>query len=119
MRAGRIQEALRGFGDVVDYWEQAGHWTHQWTTLRNLAALLRTLDDPEPAALLEAAADAAPDASPAPGRSPVRAGGPAPGRAEALAVARAAIVRHLDVPDAASGPAARTTARPSAPSPGR
>jgi hypothetical protein len=68
------------------------------------------LDDPGPAGLLQAAADAAPDASPTPGRPAVRVGGPAPGRAEALAVARAAIVRHLDTVDAASGPTVRTTA---------
>jgi predicted ATPase/DNA-binding SARP family transcriptional activator len=92
-RAGRVHDALRGFRDVVDYWERAGNWTHQWTTLRNLADLLRTLGDPEPAALIDAAADAAPDAPPEPGRA---ARPDAPGRAEALTAARAAIARHLD-----------------------
>jgi tetratricopeptide (TPR) repeat protein len=94
-RAGRTHDALRGFRDLLDYFVRAGNWTHQWTALRNLAALLRALDDPAPATLIDEAADAAPDAPPPPdGRRP----GPAahaPGRAEALATARAAIARHL------------------------
>ena len=96
-RAGRTHDALRGFRDLLDYFTRAGNWTHQWTALRNLAALLRALDDPQPAALLDAAADAAPDAPPPPdGRATSATAGP-PGRAEALAVARAAIDRHLGV----------------------
>ena len=93
VRAGRVDDALRGFRDVVEYFARAGNWTHLWTALRNLADLLRALGDPGPAALLDAAADAAPDAPPPPGgRTPVD---DAPGRAEALATARAAIARHL------------------------
>jgi tetratricopeptide (TPR) repeat protein len=105
-RAGRVHDALRGFRDLVDYWQRAGNWTHQWTTLRNLADLLRTLDDPEPAAVIDAAADAAPDAPPPPdGRKPMRTTD-APGRAEALAAARAAIARQL--PDHAAPDQAAT-----------
>jgi tetratricopeptide (TPR) repeat protein len=96
-RAGRTHDALRGFSDLLDYFARAGNWTHQWTALRNLAALLRALDDAEPAALIDAAADAAPDAPPPPdGRRPAR--GAAPGREQALATARAAIARHLGTP---------------------
>jgi len=65
-RAGRTHDALRGFSDLLDYFARAGNWTHQWTALRNLAALLRALDDAEPAVLIDAAADAAPDAPPPP-----------------------------------------------------
>jgi predicted ATPase/DNA-binding SARP family transcriptional activator len=60
--AGRAHEALAGYRDVIDYFARTGNWTHQWTTLRNLADLLRRLGDHEPAALLDAAADHAPDA---------------------------------------------------------
>ena len=60
--AGRIHDALRGYREVIDYFARTGNWTHQWTTLRNLADLLRRLGDDEPAALLDAAADQAPDA---------------------------------------------------------
>jgi tetratricopeptide (TPR) repeat protein len=92
-RAGRTDDALRGFRDVLDYWVRAGNWTHWWTTLRNLADLLRALGDPDPADLIDAAADASPDAPPPPaGRVPIRGG---PDRATALAVARLAINRHL------------------------
>jgi predicted ATPase/DNA-binding SARP family transcriptional activator len=61
-RAGRRQEARRGYRGLVEHWRRTGSWTQQWTTLRNLA---RELADDRPAealALLEAA-DAAPEAS--------------------------------------------------------
>ena len=83
--AGRVHEALRGYREVIDYFARTGNWTHLWTTLRNLADLLRRLGDDEPAALLDAAADQAPDA---PGRSRPRTAPapsrdrPVPGRAE-------------------------------------
>jgi predicted ATPase/DNA-binding SARP family transcriptional activator len=100
--AGRIQEALTGYRDVVDYFAGTGNWTHQWATLRNLADLLRLLgaDDPAAAvdaAMLDAAADAAPDA-PAdvrPRHQRARPVGPGPGRTEILDIARRAIDRHL------------------------
>jgi predicted ATPase/DNA-binding SARP family transcriptional activator len=101
--AGRIPEALTGYREVIDYFDRAGNWTHQWTTLRNLAGLLRRLGDHEPADLLEAAANLAPDA-PADGR--LREVGPDEGgaaiqhssRSEILAVARQAIGRNLGGP---------------------
>jgi predicted ATPase/DNA-binding SARP family transcriptional activator len=61
--AGRTDDALRGYRDLIDYWSRTGNWNHQWTTLRNLANLLRQLGDHEPATLLDDAADHAPDAS--------------------------------------------------------
>ena len=48
--AGRVDDALRGYRDVIDYFARTGNWTHLWTTLRNLAELLRRLGDDEPAA---------------------------------------------------------------------
>jgi predicted ATPase/DNA-binding SARP family transcriptional activator len=60
---GRPEEALRGFRDVIDYWERASNWVQMWTTLRNLAGLLHRLGDPESALFLEAAADHAPEAA--------------------------------------------------------
>jgi tetratricopeptide (TPR) repeat protein len=72
-RSGRTRDALRGYREVVDYFSSTGNWSHLWTTLRNLADLLRALDDPEPAALLDASTDHVP----------------------ALRVAREAIRRHL------------------------
>jgi tetratricopeptide (TPR) repeat protein len=94
--AGRVREALTGYRDVIDYFDRTGNWTHQWTTLRNLADLLRRLGDDDPAALLDAAADRAPDA-PADTRSRDlrRPSGPIPGRVEILKIAREAIRRNL------------------------
>ena len=107
--SGRVTEALRGYREVVDYFAGTGNWTHLWTTLRNLAELLRRLDDHEPAAVLDAAADRAPDA---PAAGPSAAGESAPtsvppvvrtSRAEVLATARRAIERHLGGSDTATG----------------
>ncbi|WP_214368293.1 BTAD domain-containing putative transcriptional regulator [Pseudonocardia sp. H11422] len=99
--AGRVHDALRGYREVIDYFARTGNWTHQWVTLRNLAGLLRTLGDNEPAALLDAAADQAPDA-PATDRSPdteppphTTPATPIPSRAAVLEVARQAIERKL------------------------
>ncbi|MEU7814261.1 hypothetical protein, partial [Pseudonocardia sp. NPDC049154] len=111
--AGRVADALRGYRVVVDRWVATGQWTQLWVTLRNLADLLRLLDDDGPAALLDAAADAAPDAPPRPPAAPsdlppaaASAVTPAPGprRAEALEVARRALDRHLAGEPAAAGP---------------
>ena len=60
--AGRVGEALHGYRDVVDYFARTGNWPHLWPALRNLADLLRRIGDPDPAAVLDAAADHAPDA---------------------------------------------------------
>jgi predicted ATPase/DNA-binding SARP family transcriptional activator len=92
---GHVDDALRGYRDVVDYFARTGNWTHLWTTLRNLAELLRTLGDDDPAALLVAAADAAPDAPAAEGSLRSSPGTPVLGRAEVLEVARKAIERNL------------------------
>ena len=99
-RAGRIHEALTGYRQVIDYFARTGNWTHQWATLRNLADLLRELDDHEPAAMIDSAADRAPDA-PADDRSRGSTltqdgkGAVIPGRGEVLEVARRAIERNL------------------------
>ena len=102
--AGRVHDALRGYREVIDYWERSGNWTQQWVTLRNLAQLLRRLGDEEPAALLDASAEQAPDA-PAAGtvsnktadRGPTTGeGNPLPAkRADALEVARQAVSKNL------------------------
>jgi predicted ATPase len=97
--AGRVQDALRGYLDVIDYFTRTGNWTHLWATLRNLADLLRTLGDDGPAGIIDVAADQAPDA-PAVTRSPgvdppPRPGVASPGRAAVLDVARQAIERNL------------------------
>ncbi|MDN5931938.1 MAG: hypothetical protein L0I24_12890 [Pseudonocardia sp.] len=97
--AGRVREALSGYREVIDHWATAGNWTHQWTTLRNLADLLRRLGDPGPATLIDAAADQAPDApavTPSPDAAARRPPGPAPSRTQVLDVARQAIERHLE-----------------------
>jgi tetratricopeptide (TPR) repeat protein len=99
--AGEIAEALTGFRQVVDYFARTGNWTHQWTTLRNLADLLRRLGDERTAAQLDAAADGAPDA-PARGspsgdaRQPTAS--PTLPRDAVLALAREAIERNLTRP---------------------
>jgi tetratricopeptide (TPR) repeat protein len=97
--AGRIPEALAGYREVIDYFDRAGNWTHQWTTLRNLAGLLRRLGDDDTASLLQAAADVAPDA---PADNRLGDAGPGEGgiaihysRSEILTLARRAIDRYL------------------------
>jgi predicted ATPase/DNA-binding SARP family transcriptional activator/tetratricopeptide (TPR) repeat protein len=62
--AGRIDEVLDGYRELIDHWERWGSWNQQWTTLRNLASLLHRCGDVETAVFLEAAADHAPDAPP-------------------------------------------------------
>lgn len=94
-RAGRIPAALAGYRDVIDHWDRGGNWGHQWVTLRNLADLLRELGDAATADLLDAAADRAPDAPDAPDRPRRLPSAQAPDRHQALALARAAVSRHL------------------------
>ncbi|MEV4508152.1 BTAD domain-containing putative transcriptional regulator [Dactylosporangium sp. NPDC049525] len=93
-RAGRVNEALEGYREVVGYFARTGNWTHQWATLRNLADLLDRLGDHEPAALLHAAADQAPDAPAGAGPRP-GADVPVPSRAAVLDLAHDAITRNL------------------------
>jgi hypothetical protein len=94
-RGGRVDDTLRGYRDVIDYFTRTGSWGHLWPTLRNLAELLRGLGDPQPAAQIDAAGDAAP-APPARDRTAgtVPVGRP-PGRAAVLDLARRAIERNL------------------------
>ena len=95
-KTGRVADALRGYRDVVDHFARTGNWTHLWPALRNLADLLRRLGDPDPAAVLDSAADASPDA-PAVDRAVRPPSTPAVSisRAEVLRVARDAIERNL------------------------
>ncbi|HEX8760937.1 MAG TPA: BTAD domain-containing putative transcriptional regulator [Pseudonocardiaceae bacterium] len=95
---GRVDDALRGYRDVIDYFARTGNWTHQWVTLRNLADLLHRLGDHDPAAQLHAAADQAPEAPAVnPPAKPVapRQVTPAANRAHALKMARQAIEQRL------------------------
>jgi predicted ATPase/DNA-binding SARP family transcriptional activator len=95
---GRIDDALRGYREVVDYFARTGNWPHLWTTLRNLADLLRRIDDSGPATVIDAAADRAPDAPAVPraADAPATRGEvPVPGRVDVLEVARQAIDRNL------------------------
>ncbi|MFC5947760.1 BTAD domain-containing putative transcriptional regulator [Pseudonocardia lutea] len=95
-RAGRVHEALRGYTRVVDGFARTGNWTHLWTTLRNLADLLRTLGDDRTANLIDAAADRAPDAPAVAGVRPVPPpDGPVPDRTEILRLAREAVGRAV------------------------
>ena len=93
--AGRVGDALRGFGEVIDYFARIGNWTHLWATLRDLAGLLRALGDDEPAALLVAAAAEAPDAPAAVPPPLLVPGTPVLDRTEVLEVARQAIERNI------------------------
>ena len=64
-RLGHRSEALDIALPLLDRWLRLGTWPQLWTTVRIVAELLATLDDPATAALLLAAADHAPSA-PAP-----------------------------------------------------
>jgi hypothetical protein len=95
---GSVEDALRGYRDVIDYFARTGNWTHLWTTLRNLANLLRRLGDDDPAMLLDAAADQAPDApavTGSPASAPSSHHTTTSDRAAVLDVARQAIQRNL------------------------
>lgn len=94
-RAGRTEEALTGYRDVVDYFARTGNWTHLWVTLRNLTDLLRQIGDDEPAALLETAADQAPDAPAVPGGQREAPTTPPVSRSAVLEIARRAIEENL------------------------
>jgi predicted ATPase/DNA-binding SARP family transcriptional activator len=51
-RVGEVGLSLASFGEAIRQWEQLADNTHQLTTLRNLAVLLRRADAPEAAAEL-------------------------------------------------------------------
>ncbi|WP_433506368.1 BTAD domain-containing putative transcriptional regulator [Pseudonocardia halophobica] len=109
-RAGRVHDALRGYTRVVDGFARTGNWTHLWTTLRNLADLLRTLGDDRTAALIDAAADLAPDAPAVAGARPFPSpDGPVPDRTEILRLAHEAVTRADRVQAGTSG--ARSASR--------
>jgi predicted ATPase len=105
---GRVGEALQGYADLIDYWDRTGGWVQLWTTLRNLATLLRSRDDPSAALFLEAAAAVAPDAPPlasdgngsmsrllaADDVPRIRSDAEQASRARVLDIARQAIARH-------------------------
>jgi tetratricopeptide (TPR) repeat protein len=107
--AGRTGDALRGYLEVIDYFERSGFWTPLWTTLRNLAQLLGALGSQEPALFILVAAAHAPEASAmsddaitqASGAidqdtaARIRAEASAGTRARVLEVARESIDRHL------------------------
>lgn len=103
--AGRVDDALGGYQDLIDYWDRTSGWVQQWTTLRNLARLLDSLDDPETALFLRAAADRAPDAPATRDdlehscvavekAADIRSQAAGTNRAGVLAMARDAIARH-------------------------
>lgn len=62
-RDGDAREALDGFRWLLRYFSRSGNWTQQWTTVRNLAALLAHHGEPEVAALLLHCADQAAEGS--------------------------------------------------------
>ena len=96
--AGRVDEALRGYRDVIRYFARTGNWTHLWATLRNLADLLRQTGDDDAARLLSTAADAAPDApavGPAAAAIPSAGAGTPVTRAAVLDAALTAIARRV------------------------
>ena len=108
--AGRIDEALRGYREVIDYFERSGFWTPLWTTLRNFAQLLDTLGDHEPALFIRVAAEHAPEASAMDDSTTqpsgnvdhdtaeqIRAEASSSTRVRVLEVAREAIDRHVNV----------------------
>src|SRR5690606_41619533 len=102
------EEALGCDRDLRAHWERTGGWLQQWTSLRNLADLLRRRGWSEPALFLTCAADHAPEAPAAGDRTwPELPGAAAPlpeanadqvrrkaaaaGRQEVLRIARRAI----------------------------
>ncbi|MCU1429557.1 MAG: helix-turn-helix protein [Actinomycetia bacterium] len=56
---GRSDEALTGYRHVVDTWFRGGDWVNQWMSLRNVFAILESLQQDEAAATLYGALDAA------------------------------------------------------------
>jgi predicted ATPase/DNA-binding SARP family transcriptional activator len=110
---GEFEAALRGYAELIDYWERTGAWTQQWTTLRNVADLLDRLGDHDAGSLLRAAADDAPEAASTtlaacrqvttvpdgevdPPQAP-RPASTARTREQVLDIARQSITRHLNM----------------------
>ena len=107
VKTGPTSHALRGYLELIDYWERTGSWVQQWTTLRNVADLLQHHGEAEAAAFLRAAAASAPDAPPLPDTqhhespdaeaslSQLVAQATQASRSQVLAVARDALDRRL------------------------
>ncbi|MGE5764557.1 MAG: BTAD domain-containing putative transcriptional regulator [Mycobacterium leprae] len=63
-RHGNPHRALPLFRDVIEHWHQAGIWTQQWTTIRNVVELLVRMRADEAAAVLHGAVTSRPIAPP-------------------------------------------------------
>jgi predicted ATPase/DNA-binding SARP family transcriptional activator len=70
---GDLASAVRGYLALLDYWNRTGNATQLWTTIRNVARLLRAHDLDADAAILLAAAAGAASASRLTGEDAVRA----------------------------------------------
>jgi predicted ATPase len=57
-RHGDVHRALGRFEAVIQHWQQSGHWTQQWITLRNLLELFSRVGAHEAAAVLYGACTA-------------------------------------------------------------
>ena len=55
--AGRFDQALLSYRQLLHYWDRTGAWSLQWTTLKNLADLLEQLGDIHTASALRHAAE--------------------------------------------------------------
>lgn len=71
-RHGHPEQALQAFLGVITHWREAGDWTHQWVTLRNLLDLFLRLEHLEAAATLHGAVTSAQTAAPAFGSDAAR-----------------------------------------------
>jgi hypothetical protein len=63
-RHGDPARALPLFREVIEHWHQAGIWTQQWTTIRNVVELLVRMRADEAAAVLYGAVTSRPTAPP-------------------------------------------------------
>jgi hypothetical protein len=63
-RHGDPDRTLRLFAEVMKRWHDAGDWTHQWTTVRNVIDLLARVGADEPAAVLHGAVTSRTTAAP-------------------------------------------------------
>lgn len=72
-RHGDAAQAARLLGEAVEHWSQAGNWTQQWITLRNVIDLLIRLEGHEQAAVLYGALTASGTATPAYGADAAKA----------------------------------------------
>nr|WP_246361153.1 BTAD domain-containing putative transcriptional regulator [Haloechinothrix aidingensis] len=54
-RHGEPARAVPAYADLLRHWRRSGHWTQQWTTLRNFVELLVRLAADEPALVIAGA----------------------------------------------------------------